>query len=336
MVTIAVAGSGNPVAEGSEPDGRARAVGRIVADFGCHLLTGGGGGAMEIVARHFCETPGRAGRSIGVLPGSGEGFAGAKLGAVTPYRLTSKQRYPNPWIEVPVYTHLPGSDPKGANSRNILNMASGDIVIVLAGGNGTQAELEIALGLGKPVIAFIGRDDRVGSYSFGSLPKGTTVVEDERSLLEALGEKLVPFLLPKPTYAALRAVYKTSPTEIHSCSMHFPNTCAIRISEALDQVVSGIKQKFSASGVNVCPHGFVRGAEDLAGVLRGADVFGLYDAGFSAPGSPPSAVNGKKGLVAYINIPGFPGQGHIDLWDGAAPAGEAHWSADPIWFWKLS
>lgn len=334
MVTIAVAASGSPV-ESADLDRRAQLVGRIVAELGCDLLTGGGFGAMEIVARSFCETPGRSGRSIGVIPGEGMGFAGATVGRITKYTLTPKAPYPNPWIEVPIFTHLPGADPKGAASRNILNMASGDVIVILPGARGTQAEFEIAAGLGKPVIAFVGRGDRVGSYGFDDLGPHAEIVPDDDALCEALRDKLLPLSLPKPTYTKLRGVYKTNPTEIHACSMQFPNTCAIRMSEALAQVVTGIKDKFKTSGVNLCLHDYVRGAEDLAGVLRKADVFGLYNYGFSAPGSPPPSITGKTGLVAYINVPGFPGQGHIDLWDGTAPAGDAYWNADPIWFWKL-
>ncbi|WP_422824024.1 T6SS effector amidase Tae4 family protein [Variovorax robiniae] len=118
--------------------------------------------------------------------------------------------------------------------------------------------------------------------------------------------------------------------------MQFPNTCAIRMSEALEKTVPGIMQKFAASGLNLCPHDFMRGAEDVAVVLRRADVFGKFDAGFSNPGSAPARLSGETGIVAYINIPSFPGQGHIDLWDGSAPVRSAYWDADPIWFWKLS
>ena len=336
MVTIAVAVSGESVVSPGL-DRRARLVGRIVAELGCDLLTGGGSGAMEIVAQSFSETPGRSGRSIGVIPGRGTGFAGATVGTITEYTLTPKRPYPNPWIEVPIFTHLPGDEnPKGADSRNVLNMASGDVVVVLPGRSGTQAEFEIATGLGKPVVAFLGRGDRVGRYSVDELAVHAEIVDDEDALRETLREKLLPLSLPRPTYTKLRGVYKTDPTKIHSCSMQFPNTCAIRMSEALAQVVTGIKDKFKTGGVNLCPHDYVRGAEDLASVLRKADVFGIYDYGFSNPGSAPPSVNGKKGLVAYINVPGFPGQGHIDLWDGTVPAGDAYWNADPIWFWKLA
>lgn len=334
MVTITVAASGRPV--GAKRERRARLVGRMVAELGCDLLTGGGHGAMEIVARSFCETPGRSGRSIGVIPGAGVGFVGSKLGKVTKYSLTPKNAYPNRWIEAPIFTHLPGDDPKGADLRNFLNMASGDVIVILPGGPGTQAEFEIAAGLRKPVVAFVGRGERVGGYALDGLAPHAEIVDDEDALWETLRQRLLPLSLPRPTYSNLRGVYTTDPTQIHSCSMHFPNTCAIRMSEALALVVPGIKDKFKTGGINLCPHDYVRGAEDLAGVLRKAEVFGLYDYGYSDPGSPPSSVNGKKGLVAYINVPGFPGQGHIDLWDGAAPVGDAYWSADPIWFWKLA
>jgi len=142
--------------------------------------------------------------------------------------------------------------------------------------------------------------------------------------------------LTRPGFDAIQSVYSTDPASVHSCSMHFPNTCAIRMSEALDKTVSGIRQKFDASGLNLCPHGFMRGAEDLAAVLRRADVFGVHDAGFSKPDGPPAGIKGKKGIVAYINIPDFVGQGHIDLWDGASTVGKAYWNADPIWFWSLN
>lgn len=336
MVTMAVAASGSAIAEGSDAGQRAQIAGRLIAELGCDLLTGGGRGAMEIVARAFVETPLRIGRSVGIIPGDATGFEGASLGRVTPYSLTPKPNYPNRWIEIPIFTHLPGKDAKGNNSRNIVNMSSSHIVVVLAGGEGTQAELEIAVGLGKPVVAFIGQHDRIGSYQVRSLPEGVSVAPDESSLTDILREKLSPFALTRPTFSAIQTVYKTNPTQIHACTMHFPNTCAIRMSEALDKTVTGIKQQFANSHVTLCPHNFVRGAGDLAGILRKAEVFGVFDAGFTAPGTAPAAVQGKKGLVAYLNIPDFDGQGHIDLWDGSSPVGSAYWNADPVWFWKLA
>ncbi len=334
--TIAVAASGRDTSPGSESEKRARFAGKAVAELGCNLITGGGQGAMAIVARSFCETRFRGGRSIGILPGTATGLSDASLGNITPVSLTAKRGYPNPWIEIPIRTHLDGGNHKSEHSRNVLNAASSDILIVLAGGEGTQAELEIALGLKKPVVAYLSTVDRIGGYEATNLPDGVRIASSESDLFDILQDFLTPFALARPTFANIASVYKVDPTQVHSCSMHFPNTCAIRMSEALDRSVSGIMSKFAESGVNLCPHGFVRGAEDLAAVLRKSDVFGLYDAGFSAPGSAPAGVQGKKGLVAYIQIPDFSGQGHIDLWNGTSPVGSAYWNAATVWFWKLS
>ena len=73
---------------------RAAPLGRRLAEADVHLLTGGGGGVMASVSESFCRTPGRAGSVIGILPWD---------------QLEGKPRhgYPNPWVEIPIYTHLP-------------------------------------------------------------------------------------------------------------------------------------------------------------------------------------------------------------------------------------
>jgi len=37
-----------------------------------------------------------------------------------------------------------------------------------------------------------------------------------------------------------------------------------------------------------------------------------------------------------MNIPGFDGQGHIDLWDKNYPVGDSYWDAKTIWMWTLT
>jgi len=338
MISVAIAGSGQRVEDPLFAD-LARGAGRIVAEHGCNLITGGGLGVMELVAEGFCKTPNRVGKSIGILPGTMSKSAVPALGMTGQLSITPKADYPNLFVEVPIYTHLPGDDPKSPTSRNYLNARSASVFIALQGGKGTQAELEIALSLKTPVIVLLRKQEAIGMYKQEALPHGVVAVEQLDQLSEALGAALRDLgseaRQARPAFDAITAVYSTDPASIHNCSMTFPNTCAIRSSEALDQAVPGIMKKFALSGLNRCPHGFMRGAEDLAAVLRRADVFGLYDAGFSSPGSAPAGLGGKKGIVAYINIPGFSGQGHIDLWDGSAPVGSAYWDADPIWFWKL-
>ncbi|MCU8269225.1 type VI secretion system amidase effector protein Tae4 [Vibrio vulnificus] len=73
--------------------------------------------------------------------------------------------------------------------------------------------------------------------------------------------------MKKPSFSKLKANYKTLPTQIHSCSMSFPNTCAIRMSEALVKTDSSFLDTFQNSSKNKCPHGYLRGAQDLAAVL---------------------------------------------------------------------
>jgi uncharacterized protein (TIGR00725 family) len=127
---------------GAEPHAeRAAEVGRWLAAIGVHLLTGGGGGVMAAVARAFHETPERRGLVIGILPAEAFGSA------------TPKRGYPNPWVEIPIFTHLPsGDDPR---SRNHLNVLSADVVIFLPGGAGTAHEAALAVAYGKPAIAYL-------------------------------------------------------------------------------------------------------------------------------------------------------------------------------------
>jgi len=65
---------------------------------------------------------------------------------------------PNPWVEVPIRTHLPlsgvdGTDPR---SRNHINVLTADVVVALPGGDGTRSEVRLALRYGRPVVAFLG------------------------------------------------------------------------------------------------------------------------------------------------------------------------------------
>ena len=118
----------------------------MLAEMGVHLLTGGGGGAMESVSRAFYETPGRRGCVIGILP-SAEG---------DPLR-RPKPGYPNRWVEIPIATHLPLSGEHGQDdpSRNHINILSADAVVALPGGSGTLSEVKLALRYEKPVVAFL-------------------------------------------------------------------------------------------------------------------------------------------------------------------------------------
>lgn len=190
MRTILVAGTGSIVGEDSDLGRRAMRAGRIIAELGCNLLTGAGGGVMCLAARGFCETLGRTGRSIGIVPGNIEGLTGNKHGTLSGLTLNPKAGYPNPWVEIPIFTHLPGKDPKGDDSRNLLNVASADVIVVLAGGNGTQAEFELGHALGKPLIAFLGEGEVIGGYTHRKIGNLATFVQNETALWQKIEEYL--------------------------------------------------------------------------------------------------------------------------------------------------
>ena len=126
----------------------ARPLGRALARMGAHLLTGGGAGVMEAVSRAFFEVPARAGMVIGILPAGDEGWGRSDADPGTP------PGYPNPWVEVPVRTHLDarGDDGSGLRSRNHVNILSSDVIVALPGSAGTASEVELAIRYGRPLI----------------------------------------------------------------------------------------------------------------------------------------------------------------------------------------
>jgi len=165
---------------GTEPHAqRSIALGGALARLGVHLLTGGGGGAMGEVTRAFCETPGRRGLAIGVLPASSLDQAAAPPG------------YPNPWVEIPISTHLPHSGTRGheQGSRNHINILSSDAVVALPGSAGTAGEVALAIEYGRPVLAFL--EDRA---ELAGLPNEVRSVGDIDAVVaflrEALGSRL--------------------------------------------------------------------------------------------------------------------------------------------------
>lgn len=124
---------------------RCAQLGGWLAGQSVHLLTGGGGGAMEAVSRGFSEVTDRDGMVIGVLPAEGPRAGKAPPG------------YPNPWVELSIQTHLHLSGPQGTDlaSRNHINVLSSQVIIALPGGWGTRSEVELALRYEKPLVAYL-------------------------------------------------------------------------------------------------------------------------------------------------------------------------------------
>lgn len=141
---VAVIGSGTV----GDP-GRAIPLGQALARLEVHLIAGGGKGVMAEVARGFTGVHPRKGRSVGILPAaSGEG---------SPPR--PPDGYPNPWVELPVMTHLAARGVAGrdASSRNHLVVLTGDVVVALPGGPGTVSEIKLALAYHRPLVAHMDR-----------------------------------------------------------------------------------------------------------------------------------------------------------------------------------
>jgi len=150
---VGVMGSGT-----SSHEDRASRLGRWLARQGVHLLTGGGGGVMTSVSKAFYETPNRQGSVIGIIPCQEDS-------------MHPKPGYPNKWVEIPIYTHLPLSGTRGTElgSRNHINILSSDLIIALPGGPGTVSELELAWQYQRPVIAYLNSPDEIAGIP-GQIP----------------------------------------------------------------------------------------------------------------------------------------------------------------------
>ena len=116
-VQVAVVGSG------SEHEQRAEEVGRLLAEHGCTVVTGGGGEVMAAAARGAKSA---GGTTIGILPGE-------------------RRREGNEWLDHEVVTGI-------GHARNVAVAASGDAVIAVGGSWGTLAEVAFAMRLGRPVV----------------------------------------------------------------------------------------------------------------------------------------------------------------------------------------
>jgi uncharacterized protein (TIGR00725 family) len=116
-VQVAVIGSGR------EHEARAEEVGRLLAERGCTVVTGGRAEVMAAAARGAKSA---GGTTIGVLPGEGRDDA-------------------NQWIDHAVITGI-------GHARNLAVVASGDAVIAVGGSWGTLAEIGFARRLGRRVV----------------------------------------------------------------------------------------------------------------------------------------------------------------------------------------
>jgi uncharacterized protein (TIGR00725 family) len=158
--TVGVMGSGT-----FEHEPLAREVGGLLARLGVNLLTGGGSGVMTSVSRAFVQAPRLQGVCIGIIPC----FSEAE-------RSRPKDGYPNQFVELAIFTHLPHSGCRGREdlSRNHINVLSSAAVIALPGEEGTASEVSLAVDYRKPVIAYSPDTHLVDHFS-KAVERATTV-----------------------------------------------------------------------------------------------------------------------------------------------------------------
>lgn len=166
----------------------AEPLGLLIANLGCHLLTGGGAGVMAAVSRAFCSAADRRGRSIGILP---EGCQ------------------PNPGVEIPIHTQLSAEHDRAGEgwpwSRNHINVRTSTVVIALPGGPGTASELELAASgpHARPCLAFLGRHGRIDQLA----------LSDSRTTLRTANEVHVPVALEIGQVRTFLAGYINGPKD---------------------------------------------------------------------------------------------------------------------------
>lgn len=145
-VQVAVIGSG------AEWEDAAEEVGRLLAERGCTVVTGGLGEVMAAAHRGAKEA---GGTTIAILPGEARDAA-------------------NAWADHVVVTGI-------GHARNLAVAASGDAVIAVGGSYGTIAEMALALRLGRPIVALAGAPEIDGAI------RATSPVEAVELALRDLG-----------------------------------------------------------------------------------------------------------------------------------------------------
>jgi hypothetical protein len=111
------------IGSGAEHEERAEEVGRLLAEGGATVVTGGLGEVMAAASRGAKRA---GGTTIGIVPDESKARA-------------------NEWVDHVVVTGI-------GHARNLAVVASGDAVIAVGGKYGTLAEIGLALTLGRPVV----------------------------------------------------------------------------------------------------------------------------------------------------------------------------------------
>ena len=126
-------------------------VGRLLAEAGAVVVTGGRGGVMEAACKGARAA---GGRTVGLLPGL-------------------DRREANPYVEVAIATGL-------GEARNVLVVRSADALVAVGGAWGTLSEIAFARQAGKPVVA-------VESWQLDGVEPAATAADAVAAVLHRLG-----------------------------------------------------------------------------------------------------------------------------------------------------
>jgi hypothetical protein len=140
------------IGSGTEWESAAAEVGRLLAERGCTVVTGGIG---EVMAAAHRGAKAAGGTTIAILPGEDRSAA-------------------NQWADHVVVTGI-------GHARNLAVAASGDAVIAVGGSYGTIAEIALALRLGRTVVALAGAPEVEGTE------RASTAAEAVETALRDLG-----------------------------------------------------------------------------------------------------------------------------------------------------
>lgn len=121
------------IGSGADWEASAEEIGRLLAERGCTVVTGGLGGVMAAAHR---GAKAAGGTTIAILPGE-------------------RREDANPWADHVVVTGI-------GHARNLAVAASGDAVIAIGGEWGTLAEIAFARRLGRQVVALAGAPEVEG------------------------------------------------------------------------------------------------------------------------------------------------------------------------------
>jgi uncharacterized protein (TIGR00725 family) len=152
---VAVIGPGQDAS--SELCATAEAVGRLLAEHGCVVFTGGLGGVMAAAAK---GATGAGGTAVGLLPGHDRRDAAPELTAAIPTGL--------------------------GELRNALLVRTADAVIAIGGSWGTLSEIALAMRTGTPVIAIGGWHITDDSSAEMAIPRAADADEAVRFVLAAV------------------------------------------------------------------------------------------------------------------------------------------------------